>query len=384
VTGRGFDGFVRRTLGVSPSDLALAAGLAAFALLDVLLSADWRGPTVVNAVTVPSMALALAWRRRRPLLVLLAVMSGVVFLSLAYETSETWSYVFITVVAVYSSTAYGSNPLIAALLTASGVIVSDLRDPEVHTFGDAIWSSTLLGLAFLAGFSGWGLQRRSRALKRRARLLEEEEEERAAAAAAEERERIARELHDIVSHSLAIVVLQAGAAEQVLDRDPDEARRVLRSIRATGNEAVGEMSTMLGLVSGEPPAAREPQPTLADLDGLIERTREAGLPVDLSVEGHERDLPAALELSAYRIIQEGLTNALKHAGAAPTRVVLRYQDEVLEVEVSDDGAGKENGGGSRRGIAGIGERVAIFGGAFEAGTRADGGWTMWAALPLAQ
>jgi signal transduction histidine kinase len=264
------------------------------------------------------------------------------------------------------------------------VAVVTLRDPEIHTFGDAIWSATLLGLVFLAGLAGRSLQARASAVEQRAAALDREEEERAAAAAAEERRRIARELHDIVSHSLGVLVLQAGAAEQVLERDPDRAREVLRSIRATGQEAIGEMGTLLGLIRGEAVAAREPQPSLADLEGLIARTREAGLAVELEVEGDRRALPAALELSAFRIVQEGLTNALKHARTAQARVILRYGERELEVEVRDDGTGSANGRGSRRGLAGIGERVAVFGGRLEAGPRPDGGWTLRAAFPLSR
>lgn len=371
-----------RGWGESTSDLALAAVLAFLSVLDVVLSSDWRGPLAVNVVVVPTLALALAWRRRYPLAVLGVVMGGIAALSLAFGTSETWSYVFITLVAVYSAAAHGSHRLIAVLLIAAGVLVTDLRDPAINNFGDAVWSSTLFGLAFLAGLSGWAFQTRSSTLERRAEALESEEEERAEAAAAEERRRIARELHDIISHSLGVLVLQAGAAEQVLDRDPERARGVLRSIRATGQEAIGEMSTLLGLVRGEAERSREPQPSLADVGRLVENAREGGLPIQLSIEGDRRALPAALELSAFRIIQEGITNSVKHAGRAPTRVVVRYREHDLELEVTDEGTGTQNGAGSGSGLAGISERVAVFGGRFEAGPRPDAGWTIRAELPL--
>ena len=144
------------------------------------------------------------------------------------------------------------------------------------------------------------------------------------------------------------------------------------------------MGTLLGLIRGEAVASREPQPSLADLDRLVTKMREAGLTVNLSVEGERRALPAALELSAFRIVQEGLTNALKHAGHAPARVVLRYGDDELEIEVADDGNGTANGNGSRRGLAGIGERVAVFGGHLEAGPGPEGGWTLRAGFPLSR
>jgi signal transduction histidine kinase len=375
---------VREMLSMPAGDLALAGALALLALLDVLLTPDWRGPTAVNVVVVPLMALSLSWRRRWPLAVLAVVIGGLVFLSLAFGGSQAWSNVFITVVAVYSAAAHGSEPLVAAVLAAAGVAVHDLRDPEIQTFGDAVWSSTLLALTFLAGLSGRALKARERTLVERAATLEREEKELAAAAVAEERRRIARELHDIISHSLGVLVLQAGAAEQVLERDPKRAREVLESIRATGQDAIGEMNTLLGLVRGDAESSREPQPTLSDLEELVARMRDAGVPVDLTIEGRQRPLSAALELSAFRVVQEGLTNALKHAGGAPTSVTLRYGDEELEVSVENAAGTPGDGPGARRGLAGMRERVAVFGGRLDAGPRPGAGWAVRAGFPLAR
>jgi signal transduction histidine kinase len=208
-------------------------------------------------------------------------------------------------------------------------------------------------------------------------------EELAETAAETERRRIARELHDIVSHGLGVMVLQAGAADQVLDRDPERAHEVLASIRAVGEEAIGQMGTLLGLIRGRGETSLEPQPTLADLQALVARTSEAGLETKLVVQGTHRQLPAGVELSAYRIVQEGLTNALKHASAATTTVTLRYGERSLHVEVADDGhAANGNGPGSRRGLAGMAERVAVFGGRLQAGPGTDGGWVLRAEFPV--
>jgi signal transduction histidine kinase len=302
-------------------------------------------------------------------------------LSIAFGGSETSTAVFIMVVAVFSAAAHGSRPELTVALGITTATVQTALDPAVKTFGDAVWDLILLSVTLVVGF---GMRARTSALEQHAEALERDQEERAAAAVDEERRRIARELHDIISHSLGVLVLQAGAAEQVLERDPERAREVLRSIRATGQEAIGEMGTLLGLIRGEVVASREPQPSLADLDRLVSKMREAGLNVDLEIEGDRRALPAALELSAFRIVQEGLTNALKHAGPAHTHVLLRYGDEELEVEVADNGSGNGNGRGNRRGLAGIGERVAVFGGRLDAGPRPDGGWTLRAGFPLTQ
>lgn len=373
-----------RRLDVPAGDVALALALAVFAALDVLLSPDWRGPAPVNVVVAPAMGLSLLWRRTRPLVTLLAVMAGLAGLSLAFGSTQAWTNVFVIVVAVYSAAAYASNPLAVMAVTAAGVTVFTLQDPLIYSFGEALWGSSLAGLTFLAGLGGRALHTRSSALERRAETLDLEEEERAAAAAAAERRRIARELHDIISHSLGVVVLQAGAAEQVLHRDPERAREVLRSIRATGQEAIAEMATLLGLIRGGPELSREPRPCLADLDRLVTTMREAGLVVDLELEGRRPTLPAAVELSAFRVVQEGLTNAAKHASGARVRVRVRFGDEELEIEVVDEGSPTSNGPGARHGLAGLRERVAVFGGRFESGPLPEGGWLLRATFPLAR
>ena len=373
---------VRQALAGRSADPALAIALVVFAELDVFISSDWRGPAAANAVVVAAMALSLAWRRRRPLTVLAVVIGGYVGLSLAFGASQTWSNVFLIVTGVYSAVAYGGEPLLAAALSTAGIVVGALTDPLIHSFGDAVWGPSLVVLTVGAGFAGRSIRARTSALEDRADALDREEQRRAAEAAAEERRRIARELHDIISHSLGVVVLQAGAAERMLGRDPARAQEVLESIRANGLEAIGEMKTLLGLMDSGPRSTREPQPSLSDVDGLVSRMRDAGLDVSLAVEGQHRALPAALELSAFRVVQEGLTNSLKHAGGAHVRAVLRYGKDELEVEIADDGAAVANGAGSGRGLAGMRERVEIFGGRLAVGPQPGGGWMLHASFPL--
>jgi signal transduction histidine kinase len=371
-----------QAFAVPLADLALAVVLAVMAVLDVAFSGDWLGPDGVHAVVLPAVALSLAWRRTRPLTVL-AVVAGVLSgLWAAFGLTESWSSTFIYVTAVYSAVVYGRAPLLAAALAIGGIVVGTVADPLVDDFGAAVWGPTLIVLTVGAGLTGRALRARGSALQERADALDRDEERRAAKAAAAERRRIARELHDIISHSLGVVVLQAGAAERVLERDPARAREVLDSIRVTGQEAIAEMRTLLGLLDGAPSGSREPQPSLADLDGLVARMRDAGLSVDLAVQGEPRLLPAGVELSAFRVVQEGLTNALKHAGPANVHVVLRYGERELDVDVADDGAGSQDGAGTRRGLAGIRERVEVFGGRLEAGPQPRGGWNLHATFPL--
>jgi len=166
-------------------------------------------------------------------------------------------------------------------------------------------------------------------------------------------------------------------------RSTGQTREALRLIRATGQEAITELGTLVGLIRDEQPLDRDPQPTLREVERLVATTRSAGLAVTVQTEGQPRDLPPSVELNAYRVIQEGLTNALKHAPGATVGVLLRYHPGGLDVEVRDDGAGTAAGPGTRRGLIGLRERAAVFGGQFEAGRDPEGGWKLRASFPTA-
>ena len=198
-----------------------------------------------------------------------------------------------------------------------------------------------------------------------------------------ERGRIARELHDVVAHNVSMIVVQAGAAARVLDGDQPDVRNALEVIASTGRETVDEMRALLGVVrSDDGPAALKPQPGLADLEQLVSGVREAGLPVTLRIEGSPRPLPPALDLSAFRIVQEALTNTLKHAGPAQAQVTIRYEDGLVTLEITDTGHGPQGARGTGHGLVGMRERAAMFGGQLEAGQADGGGFTVRARLPL--
>ena len=222
--------------------------------------------------------------------------------------------------------------------------------------------------------------------RERERLLVQERDERARAAVAEERTRIARELHDVVAHAMGVIVLQARGARHALDAPddaPDDALGAIDAIESTAGGALAEMRRLLGVLreDGEE-IALAPQPSLVHLDDLAAKLTEAGLPVDVTVDGDRRELPPGVDLSAYRIVQEALTNALKHAGPARAHVHLRYRPDHVEVEVLDDGKGDANGNGSGHGLLGMQERVSVFGGELETGPRDGGGFAVRARLPL--
>jgi signal transduction histidine kinase len=215
------------------------------------------------------------------------------------------------------------------------------------------------------------------------RELEQQRELQAQAAVTVERGRIARELHDVVAHNVSMMVVQAGAAARVLDGEQPDVRNALDVIATAGRETVDEMRTLLGVLrSDDGPAALKPQPGLADLEQLAGAVGEAGLPVLLRIEGEPRSLPPALDLSAFRIVQEALTNTLKHAGPAQAVVTVRYTGGAVELEIADNGRGPSGGRGTGHGLVGMRERAAMFGGELEAARASEGGFIVRALLPL--
>jgi len=241
----------------------------------------------------------------------------------------------------------------------------------------------VIGIPWAAGRAVRSRQLRATALEDRTVALERESEERARAAVAEERLRIARELHDVVGHSLGVIVVQAGAERATLTDAQDSTRETLITIEQSGREALGEMRRLLEMMRrDDEEVALAPQPSLAHIETMVENVRAAGLPVDLRVEGRQVPLPPGVDLSAYRIVQEALTNALKHAGAARVRVTVRYAEDGLELEVVDDGAGGAGDTDSGHGLIGMRERVALYGGSLRAGARPGGGYAVGVRLPF--
>ena len=220
-------------------------------------------------------------------------------------------------------------------------------------------------------------------VQRRERLADAFADLRAREAVTDERARIARELHDVIAHDVSVMVVQAQGAARVLEGEQPEVRAALAAIETTGREAVDEMRRLLGVLRrSDEEMAFAPQPSLTALDALMTAVREAGLPVALEIVGDPVALPPGVDLSAYRIVQEALTNALKHAGPARARVVVRYAADAVELEVSDDGAGVADAPGTGHGLVGMRERVALYGGDLQAGRLHEGGWTLRARLPL--
>jgi signal transduction histidine kinase len=204
-------------------------------------------------------------------------------------------------------------------------------------------------------------------------------------AVAEERRRIARELHDVVAHSVSVMTVQAGAVRRLLHPEQERERQALEVIEATGREALTEMRRLVGLLR-EHGAMPEfaPQPSMRTVDVLVGTVREAGLPVELEIEGEPQELAPGVDLSAYRVIQEALTNALRYAGPAHAWVTVRWLADALELEIANDGRSEPGNGGGGHGLAGLRERVALVGGTVDSGPRAGGGFVVRAHLPIGE
>jgi signal transduction histidine kinase len=268
---------------------------------------------------------------------------------------------------------------LAVVLGGTALIVSN--DPT-HEQAEFVFAPLLFAIGWLAGYALRERAEQAEAAEVRATQAEREREAAARIAVAEERSRIARELHDIVAHAVSVMVLQVGAVRHRLPAELDEDREALSGVERAGRTALAEMRRLLAAMRDHGDEAElAPQPGLDGLDSLADEVGRAGLPVRLHVDGIRYPLPRAIDLSAYRIVQEGLTNALKHARATAADVTIRYRPAEVELEVRDDGVGTATSDG--HGLVGIRERVKIYGGEMTAGTVNGGGFVLSARLPVA-
>jgi signal transduction histidine kinase len=377
---------------VDPSiALVLAAGLQ----LELAVTGDVEGPTVLNVLIGLVLTLPLAWRRRAPLAVALAyvatsVMTTVLGGGLFGGGVPLFTALIAGVLAFYALGAHAGGGRAAVLGAVAGVLglwtgVIVSGDLDVQSFGFS--AGLVVGAPWLAGRAQRSRTLREAALREVTAQMARDQEQRERIAVSDERARIARELHDVVAHSMGVMVVQAQGARRVLDREPERAREALRSIEDTGRSALAEVRRSLGVLRHEgSTAALEPQPGIGDLGGLVDHARDTGLVVEVQVEGEPLSLPPGVDLSAYRIVQEALTNTIKHAGAYSARVAVRYGAGELELEVCDDGSGPQANGpqsGVGHGHVGMRERVALYGGELWAGAGSEAGYTVRARIPVA-
>jgi len=382
----------RRVTHATPlqRDRAFAVVLFVVAELEAIITGG-DAPLPLLMLAAAGYSVPFAWRRSHPLAAVCVVVASVVAeAALLTDTTQYFVPFLGVVLFAYGAGAYadGRNSYLALLVMVCGVFVVTSLSPS-RIAGDYIFPTAFAAVSWL---SGRAIRTRTRLTEElhEAALREEEAHERAAAvAASDERRRIAREMHDVVAHSVSVMVVQAGGARRILERDPARAIAAAEQIERTGREALAEMRRLLGVLHAEDDehAARAPQPTMAAVGGLVERAREAGLPVELSETGVRRSLPSGLDLAAFRVVQEGLTNALKYSGHAETAVLVAWSDATLVIEIADRGPGPaardrvaEGDGG--HGLVGMRERVRLYGGELETGQREGGGFRIRAKLPL--
>ena len=355
-------------------DPAIAAGL--LLLVGVQLAGERPDSTLLLYLAfVPAATLPLAWRRRAPLLVLAVVAGAVLAQAVAAEPAVTFGEFLAMMLATYSVAAHGSRyeAALGGAAVAVAVAAHTALQPDRTSDFEWVYEAVYFGGAFVLG----------RVVRNRAARHARERDERASAAAAEERARMARDLHDVIAHSVGVMVVQAGAARVALGDGDSHARSALEQVEDTGRQALAELRRLLGILrTDDGAAARAPQPSLAGIGALVEQVRAAGLPVELTLEGERRSVPPGVELAAYRIVQEALTNALKHAGPAKASVRIAFTPRALELEIADDGAGAPSPDGGGHGLAGMRERAALYGGQVEAGVIPGGGFRVRARLPV--
>jgi signal transduction histidine kinase len=342
----------------------------------------FKDPDALGVILALGCSLPFYIRRRFPVAVLVTVVAFLVALAGAgYSANVQVQFVIVAVYTVGSHSDIrgrwlGMTALVIGLISAAVIGMRDTTTANIATTG-AIYFATF--------FFGVAIQNRRlymQQLEDRAALLERERDEEAKRAVADERLRIAQELHGVVAHSMGVIAVQAGVGAHVIDKDPAEAKKSLDAIATTSRSTLTEIRRLLGVLRADEGGAYQPAPGLGDLDRLVDEVRSAGLSVDVAVAGTRHDVPAGVDLTAYRIVQEALTNVLKHAGPTHANVRVGYEPSAVRLEIADDGRGvngKSSGGG--HGLVGMRERVGVYGGSLEAGPVAGGGFRVIARLP---
>ncbi|MGZ4478827.1 MAG: sensor histidine kinase [Nocardioidaceae bacterium] len=365
-------------------DVGLAVTVLVVGVAEVWVpfsSRQGSGAAWPSTLSVVMLAVPLAWRRTRPLAVTAVVL---VVMPLAFAVTPVYVLFFGQFVpvgiAVFSVARHGRGrePLLGAAVAACGLVVVDLTTPALQQPGEIVFHWGVFVLVWGAGYGLARQERRARAHLQRAIDTEVAAAGQTMAAVVEERTRIARELHDIVAHSVSMMVVQAGAAEQVVDEDPAYVRTALATIRTTGTGALAEMRRVVAMLR-DTDVALAPQPGVDGLPALVDDARGGGLDASLVVDGAPRPLPVGLDLAAYRIVQEALSNVRRHAAASRVSVRLTYGPDDVRIEVVDDGVGGDHQPG--HGLIGMRERAALYGGRVE--TESGRGFTVRAVLPVA-
>ena len=367
-------------------DRLLVVALVALSTLDLATNSDLEGPLALNIALMTAISLSFWWRRSRPLVTVFGALGGLTAMAIwLTQPPNLLTAVVMLVIVGYSAGRHLTGRItVAALLFGVCVMVTlaVIFDP-----GDIFFPVTFFWIIpWVVGRTIRNQTMLARELAEkaeRARHARDEEERRAIAI---ERSRIARELHDVLAHNLSVMVVQASAAQRIVERQPEKAIEVATLIQRTGREALAEIRHLFGAVRRGDGDDLSGPPSIARVDGLARRARAAGLGVELRVVGDPVALPAGIDLTAYRIVQEALTNALKHAGSARASVTVSYEPNEVVLSIEDDGEGSREGfelgdSGGGHGLVGMRERAALYGGIVQAGRRRGGGFAVHARLP---
>jgi signal transduction histidine kinase len=367
----------------------IAAGV--FALLWLTGVVSGPVPTghrdlAVFAVCGLLLTVPLAWRRRAPQLVVLVVYGAGLAQAFLRSADLPIGFIVTSLVAGYSLGAYarGRRAWVTFAVVVVVIAITNLPHNDSGVGGVILTPVLFLVVPWALGRVVTRLTAERGALHRLTLQLEREQEDVARASVLEERARIARELHDIVAHSISVMVVQAGAAEQFTDAT-SRAREPLKAIRLTGQQALVEMRHLLGILRTDNDArlTLAPQPGLDNIESLVDAARSSGLNVTVTTQGEPVPLPPGVDVAAYRLVQESFSNVRKHARAQSATVTLNYEPSCLTIEVGDDGVGAPDGAGADgHGLIGMRERVSLYGGRLECGPRTGGGWRVWAQLPI--
>jgi signal transduction histidine kinase len=366
-------------------DRYVAAALIVLGQIELWVGDAIPGPKAVSVPLTLLITSSVAYRRPRPLLAgTVAMLSNTALIIVAANPGTSVAHAIAWFCGLYAIAVWTDT---RGFLIGIGVLVAGNASTLIgDTSGiQDTWLFTIIPIVamLLVRRAVRDRQVRADTLAARAELLEREQQLRAQEAVVEERARIARELHDLVAHNVSVMVIQAGAERHALPAEQQSTREALGSIEQAGRQALADARRLLGMLRRDGDREElEPQPGLGEVAGLIEQVQRAGLQVSLEVEGEPRALDAGRDLCAYRIVQEGLTNALKHAGRSRAEVRLAYRPESLAVQIRDDGAGEAQLDGSGQGLIGMRERVALYGGELHAGPRDGGGFEIRAVLPL--
>ena len=368
-----------------PIDLAAAVALTVGSQIELWLLEPQGLPVGALSVSYAVGTLAFAWHRLAPLTALTVGLTGLAVVPGAYGVDPALSFGwFVAAFAFMVSAGYHARRPLTALAVSFALLAASIVLQKGPAVADVLYAWLLGGGAWLAGRAVASRTLRAELSEQRAARAEDQSRWRAAAAVAEERLRIAREMHDVIAHSVSVMTLHAGGVRRLLRPDQAEERAALETVERTGRETLAEMHRMLGVLRGPEPGEDSPAPGLARLDGLLDPARAAGLQVELTVRGTVRPLPAGVDLAAYRIVQEAITNVLRHADARRVDCVVAYRDGSVEVSVVDDGTGPAAAGPDGHGLTGMRERAAAYGGTVDAGPVRGGGFAVRAVLATAE